>query len=68
MSAAIPLPALGAKIDSKDPRYQLWFLGDRVVMRLTAEQARKMAGVALKCADRQDELARGGARIVVPAR
>jgi hypothetical protein len=62
------LPRLGCKIDPDDQRFQLWFLGDQQIMRLNEEQARKMAGLALKLADRQAELSRGGARIVVPAR
>jgi hypothetical protein len=60
-------PNLGCKIDPKDSRFQLWFIGDEEIMRLSVEQARKMAGLLMKLADRQDEMARGGARIVVPA-
>jgi hypothetical protein len=58
-------PNLGVKIDERDPRYQLWFLGDVEIMRLTVEQARKMAGLALKTADRQEQRS-AGATVQVP--
>lgn len=58
---------LAIRLDSHDPRYQEWRVGELPPFRLSAQQAREALAIASKLLAEQDRHV-AGAKIVLPVK